>query len=172
MATPVCSCFFFFFSFCAAETFGLPTFASLIILSVNQLLHNRKQEWNDRGNESRTFVWYETDRVENYAFSSCVVACVVVAAVTSLPSRCLATIRDPHTNRKFTIYSTNGAIIKYVIRKHLCGAIIQWGFSYTVYCALCCSCLYSSSSLWSFRSEGHCHFGLRLTFSGLLNSIT
>jgi hypothetical protein len=26
---------------------------------------------------------------------------------------------------KFTIYSTNGAISKYVIRKHLCGATIQ-----------------------------------------------
>jgi hypothetical protein len=30
---------------------------------------------------------------------------------------------------KFTIYSTNWAISKYVIRKHLCGAIIQWWFS-------------------------------------------
>jgi hypothetical protein len=28
-------------------------------------------------------------------------------------------------SRKFTIYSTNGAISKYVIRKYLCGAIIQ-----------------------------------------------
>jgi hypothetical protein len=28
-------------------------------------------------------------------------------------------------SRKFTIYSTNGAISKYVVRKHLCGAIIQ-----------------------------------------------
>jgi hypothetical protein len=36
---------------------------------------------------------------------------------------------------KFTIYSTNWAISKYVIRKHLCGAIIQWWFSY-VYCTL------------------------------------
>jgi hypothetical protein len=26
---------------------------------------------------------------------------------------------------KFTIYSTNGAISKYVVRKHLCGIIIQ-----------------------------------------------
>jgi hypothetical protein len=38
---------------------------------------------------------------------------------------------------KFTIYSTNWAIIKYVIRKHLCGAIIQWWCSY-VYCTFCC----------------------------------
>jgi hypothetical protein len=36
---------------------------------------------------------------------------------------------------KFTIYSTNWAISKYVIRKHLCGAIIQRWFSY-VYCTL------------------------------------
>jgi hypothetical protein len=36
---------------------------------------------------------------------------------------------------KFTIYSTNWAISKYVIRKHLCGAIIKWWFSY-VYCTL------------------------------------
>jgi hypothetical protein len=28
-------------------------------------------------------------------------------------------------SRKFTIYSTYGAISKYVVRKHLCGAIIQ-----------------------------------------------
>jgi hypothetical protein len=27
--------------------------------------------------------------------------------------------------RKFTIYSTNGAISKYVVRKHLCGVIVQ-----------------------------------------------
>jgi hypothetical protein len=33
-------------------------------------------------------------------------------------------------SRKFTIYSTNGAISKYVVRKHLCVAIIQWWFSY------------------------------------------
>jgi hypothetical protein len=32
----------------------------------------------------------------------------------------------------------NGAISKYVVRKHLCGAIIQWWFSY-VYRALCCA---------------------------------
>jgi hypothetical protein len=65
----------------------------------------------------------------------------------------------------------NRAISKYVIRKHLCGAIIQWWFSY-VYCTLCCACVYSSSSLWSFKSEGHCRFSLRLTFNGLLNSVT
>jgi hypothetical protein len=40
-------------------------------------------------------------------------------------------------SRKFTIYSTNGAISKYVIRKHLCGAIIQWWFSYIFSCILC-----------------------------------
>jgi hypothetical protein len=28
-------------------------------------------------------------------------------------------------SRKFTIYSTNGAISKYIVRKHLCGAIIH-----------------------------------------------
>jgi hypothetical protein len=72
---------------------------------------------------------------------------------------------------KFTIYSTNGVISKYVIRKHLCRAIIQWWFSY-VYCTLCWECVYSSSSLWSFKSEGHCRFSLRLTFNGLLNSVT
>jgi hypothetical protein len=60
----------------------------------------------------------------------------------------------------------NGAISKYVIRKHLCGAIIQWWFSY-IYSALCCACLYSSASLWSCKSEGHCSFSLRLTFNGL-----
>jgi hypothetical protein len=32
--------------------------------------------------------------------------------------------------------------------------------------------LYSSSSLWSFKSEGHCRFSLRLTFNGLLHSVT
>jgi hypothetical protein len=74
-------------------------------------------------------------------------------------------------SRKFTIYSTNGTISKYVVRKHLCGAIIQWWVSY-IYCALCCVCLYSSSSLWSFKSEGHCRFSLRLTFNGLLHSVT
>jgi hypothetical protein len=47
------------------------------------------------------------------------------------------------------------SISKYVVRKHLCGAIIQWWFSY-IYRTLCCACLYSSSSLWSFKSEGHC----------------
>jgi hypothetical protein len=31
---------------------------------------------------------------------------------------------------------------------------------------------YSSSSLWSFKSEGHCRFSLRLTFNRLLNSVT
>jgi hypothetical protein len=48
------------------------------------------------------------------------------------------------------IYSLlyNGAISKYVVRKHLSGAIIQWWFSY-IYCALCCACLYSFPSLWS-----------------------
>jgi hypothetical protein len=74
-------------------------------------------------------------------------------------------------SRKFTIYSTNGAISKYVIRKHLCGAIIQWWFSY-IYCAICCACVYSSSSLWSFKPEGHCRLSLRLTFNGLPNSVT
>jgi hypothetical protein len=38
---------------------------------------------------------------------------------------------------KFTIYSRNGAISKYVVRTHLCEVIIQWWFSY-VYYALCC----------------------------------
>jgi hypothetical protein len=111
----------------------------------------------------------------------------------------------------------NGTISKYVVRKHLCGAIIQWWFSYIysalccaclyrriiiiqwwfsyiysalccaclyrriiiiqwwfsyIYSALCCACLYSSSSLWSFKSEGHCRFSLRLTFNGLLNTVT
>jgi hypothetical protein len=72
---------------------------------------------------------------------------------------------------KFTIYSTNWAISKYVIRKHLCGAIIQWWCCY-VYCTFCCVCVYSSSSLWPFKSEGHCRFSLRLTFIGFLNSVT
>jgi hypothetical protein len=72
---------------------------------------------------------------------------------------------------RFTIYSTNGAISKYVIRKHLCEAIIQWWFSY-IYYTLCCACVYSSSSLWSLKSEGHCRFSLRLTFNGFLNSVT
>jgi hypothetical protein len=53
---------------------------------------------------------------------------------------------------KFTIYTTNWAISKYVIRKHLCGALIQWWFSY-VYCMLCCACVYSSSSLWSLSQR-------------------
>jgi hypothetical protein len=52
---------------------------------------------------------------------------------------------------KFTIYSTNGAISKYVVSKHSCGPIIQCWFSYMC-CALCCACLHSSSSLWSFKS--------------------
>jgi hypothetical protein len=64
-----------------------------------------------------------------------------------------------------------GAISKYVVRKHLVGVIIQWWFFY-IYCALYCVCLYSSSSLWSFKSEGHCRFSLHLTFNGLLNSVT
>jgi hypothetical protein len=61
-----------------------------------------------------------------------------------------------HTISKFVfnfaqIYNLlyNGAISKYVVRKHLCGSIIQWWFSY-LYCALCCACLYSSSSLWTY----------------------
>jgi hypothetical protein len=41
-------------------------------------------------------------------------------------------------SHEFTTYSTNGAISKYVVRKHLCGAIIQWWFSY-IYRALCCA---------------------------------
>jgi hypothetical protein len=41
-----------------------------------------------------------------------------------------------------------------------------------MYCALCCACLYSSSSLWPLKSEGNCRFSLRLTFNGLLNSVT
>jgi hypothetical protein len=63
----------------------------------------------------------------------------------------------------------NRPISKYIIRKHLCGAIIQWWFSY-VYCTLCCACVYSSSPLSSFTSDGHCRFSLRLTFNGLFNN--
>jgi hypothetical protein len=74
-------------------------------------------------------------------------------------------------SRKFTIYSTNGAISKYFVRELLCRAIIQWWFSY-IYCALYCVYLNSSSCLWSFKSEGHCRFSLRLTFNGLLYSVT
>jgi hypothetical protein len=62
-------------------------------------------------------------------------------------------------------------ILLYIPCIMLCGAIIQWWFSY-ICCALCCACLYSSPSLWSFKSEGRCRFSLRLTFNGFLNSVT
>jgi hypothetical protein len=40
-----------------------------------------------------TFLWYDTDRIENDASNNYfIVACVFVAAVAFLPSRCLATI--------------------------------------------------------------------------------
>jgi hypothetical protein len=42
------------------------------------------------------FPLYGTDRKENDAYNSSVVACVFVAVVTFLPSRCLATIGDTH----------------------------------------------------------------------------
>jgi hypothetical protein len=50
------------------------------------------------------------------------------------------------------LYSYIGAISKYVIRKHLCGVIIQWWFSY-IYCALCCAFVYSASSLSGALSQ-------------------
>jgi hypothetical protein len=47
------------------------------------------------------FPWYDTDRIENDASSSSsIVAIVLVAAVMFLPSRCLATIEDTHTDTK------------------------------------------------------------------------
>jgi hypothetical protein len=43
------------------------------------------------------FPWHDTDRIEDdVSNSSSIVACVFVAAVTFLPSRCLATIRGIH----------------------------------------------------------------------------
>jgi hypothetical protein len=98
-------------------------------------------------------------------------------------------------------------IILYMLCIMLCGAIIQWWFSYiyaiiqwwffyiyrALCCAerssnddspiytrssnddspaLCCACLYSSSSLWSSKSEAHCRCSLRLTFNRLLHSVT
>jgi hypothetical protein len=43
------------------------------------------------------FLWYDTDGIENDASNnSSIVACVFVAAVTFIPSRCLETIRDTH----------------------------------------------------------------------------
>jgi hypothetical protein len=45
-------------------------------------------------NESPTFLWYDTDRIENNeSNNSSIVMCVFVAAVTFLPSRCLTMIR-------------------------------------------------------------------------------
>jgi hypothetical protein len=41
--------------------------------------------------------WHDTDRIENEASNNIsIVACVLVAAVTFLPSRCLATIGGMH----------------------------------------------------------------------------
>jgi hypothetical protein len=45
-------------------------------------------------NQSPTFPWYDTDFIEDDApNNSSIVACVFIAAVMFLPSRCLATIR-------------------------------------------------------------------------------
>jgi hypothetical protein len=62
---------------------------------------------------------------------------------------------------KFTMYSTNGAISKYVIG-NTCAEQSSSNDSpmYTVG--------YSSSSLWSFKSEGHCRFSLHVKMSGIL----
>jgi hypothetical protein len=43
------------------------------------------------------FPWYDTDLIENNASKNSIVAWVFVAAVTFLPSRCLATISDTRT---------------------------------------------------------------------------
>jgi hypothetical protein len=60
------------------------------MIKINQ---TTKQTRNSGKNESPTFLWYYTDRIESYASNnSSTVACVFVAAVTFLPSRCLAAI--------------------------------------------------------------------------------
>jgi hypothetical protein len=52
-------------------------------------------------NESPTFVWYDTDSIENNAFNNSSIACVFVAAVTFLLNRCLTTIgRGEYTDTK------------------------------------------------------------------------
>jgi hypothetical protein len=53
--------------------------------------HSYKKSWEEL---IAYFPWYDTGRIENYAFNnSSIVARVFVTAVTFLPSRCLATIR-------------------------------------------------------------------------------
>jgi hypothetical protein len=42
------------------------------------------------------FPWYDTGRIENVSNNSSIVACVLVTAVTFLPSRCLATRGEIH----------------------------------------------------------------------------
>jgi hypothetical protein len=45
------------------------------------------------------FLWCDTDRIENDASNNSTVGSVLVAVVTCLLSRCLATIGDTHTDR-------------------------------------------------------------------------
>jgi hypothetical protein len=49
------------------------------------------------------FPCFDTDRIENDKSNNSSIACVFVASVTFLPSRCLETIGDTYTNTQ-----TNG----------------------------------------------------------------
>jgi hypothetical protein len=44
------------------------------------------------------FPWYDTDRIQNVSSNNSIVASIFIAAVTFLPSRCLATIEDTYTD--------------------------------------------------------------------------
>jgi hypothetical protein len=46
------------------------------------------------------FPWYNMDHIENDAYKYSIIACVFVAAVTFLPSRCLTNDRDTHIDTR------------------------------------------------------------------------
>jgi hypothetical protein len=81
------------------------------LLNIKYRYTNNHKIHNNKWITSRTFLWYDTNRIENDAFNnSSIVACVFVAAVTSLPSRCLATrggCTHRHTDRceRFMTYA-------------------------------------------------------------------
>jgi hypothetical protein len=48
-----------------------------------------------------------------------------ITILTLTINKCVSKVLFFFISHKFTIYSTNGEISKYVVRKRLCGAIIQ-----------------------------------------------
>jgi hypothetical protein len=63
--------------------------ASTMMPKIRQNCEKNKKLWEEL---IAYFLWYDTDRIENDASNNSIVARVFVAAVKSLPSRCLATI--------------------------------------------------------------------------------